>query len=1263
MHLAQFFAPTRAHLISIFGLTLAVGALSATPARAEFDRFVLVQPIVVCDDAGNNCAPVNLYWGGTARALEQASLLPIFLPLSQFNSTALLASNNGPSDFDDTDGGSLDALTINMWFTGLNSIVDCGGTAAIGCANTPGKQIVIDAQSIINEATGDGNPWHRTIAHEIGHNFSLEHVSGAGFVFNLLEVPATFPRSATYDQIGVTRFLLTGDQIDDIRADAKAQTAADCNGTAGVDLITLNATEACLNIIAQGDNDVVTLNAGSGVLQNILGEDGNDIISVLNGSVVGGSVSGGNNDDTITIAGLVLLNVTGDAGNDIIDAQATALIIGDVDGGSGNDTITVASDPANIFGGIGADSITLLAGGVVTNSIFGDDGDGDEADGDAADTILIAGGSVGVSVLGEGGDDQITMTGGTIGANISGGGGADIIIMSAGSVGDDIVSGAGADVIMILGGNVVDGVFGEGEGDAILVAGGSVGGTVSGGTGGDSITLNGGTAGALSGNEGDDFIDVLLGSTGNVAGDADNDRIRVLGGTVTGNVTGGTGNDTILLLEPGTVNGFVDGGADTDSITIASDPTNVFGGTGTDTLNINVGAIITQNVRGDDGNGVEGDGDAADTINLNGGSVGGFVAGEGGADTINLIGTTVGGNLVGGGGGDGFNVSGGSASGIRGDAGDDIAIWTGGVIAFDIAMGADSDRVDVVGPNFGGTADQSGLALLDGGDDASSADGQVDTLNLIGVRGPAVATPTLLAPVTNWEQIFVQSNSLLTLGAASRTIDGELFAIDATSAVFATGVSTFSFGGELRNLGAVDLRDGAANSVVDAAGPYFGGAGSLLFVDTEIGGPGSLSDELRAASSSGVTVLAVDDVLGGLGGFNPDGIVIVRTDAGGSDATHFTLDGGPIDKGLFFYDLLFADSTLANVVVAGVAEDQHVLAGIPDIESFQLGRVAAQAQWAWARSTGVWRDRTADLRDYVSGTGTSGRTLEPGGWARMFGAKADRDDLAEFSLLDATYTYDTSYDVDVFGFMAGADFVEHGVLWGGSGMLGVLVGTSSYEAEFDLASAGPAPTVKGSGPLVGVYATYLDGGLFVDALVKADFPEITLAFHSLGPFGGARDTVDGQSIGGIVDVGYRKFYWREFYTEALGTLSYASTRIDDALLGGSVIDFGSNDSLRGRLGVGLGGQIADIRGAALTARIEASAWHEFDADNTTHILSLGPVFPVSDDAGGTYGEVSGQVTVIGGPSGPSSFVKVDYRFNEEYQDLGVSLGLRVPFGG
>src|SRR5262249_9136557 len=147
---------------------------------------------------------------------------------------------------------------INMWFTGLNSIVDCGGSAAIGCAETPGKRIVIDAQALINEATGNGNhPYHRTIAHEMGHNFGLEHTDGTDpqFAFNLMEVPATNPRTGFYDEIGVTRMLLNSDQITTIRGSGLLQTPTDFNGGGGIDVVNVLAGTAFQNIFGNDGND------------------------------------------------------------------------------------------------------------------------------------------------------------------------------------------------------------------------------------------------------------------------------------------------------------------------------------------------------------------------------------------------------------------------------------------------------------------------------------------------------------------------------------------------------------------------------------------------------------------------------------------------------------------------------------------------------------------------------------------------------------------------------------------------------------------------------------------------------------------------------------------------------------------------------------------------------------------------------------------------------------------------------------------------
>jgi len=434
-------------LSAVSGIALASAVLAVTGspgAHAQtdpsFDRFVVVQPIKVCDDAGNNCAVVNTFHAGTAKALGQANVLPIFLPTSQFNNTALRDANEGPGSFVPQNGGSSDLRVINMWFTGRDSIKKCGGDpgSIIGCADipfliVPAREIVIDAQLAIHFL--GFSPYSNAIAHEMGHNFGLEHVDRA----NTSNLMAPEVDSRFYDEIGVTRNLLNADQIEEIRNNGffefeLVREASNFNGGPGIDVVSVLAGTAFQNIFGNGGNDSITLNAGSGVLANVEGGAGSDTISVLDGSIVGGNVSGGVEDDTLIIGGKVLRNVLGDEGSDTIIVLSTAQIVRGVDGGSGDDTIEIAGavtadlpigplpspfavatvpSPTQVMGGIGADTILLKSGANVMGSVFGDNKNVDET-GHGNDLIIMTGGEVAGNIHGEGGNDTIIISGGVV---------------------------------------------------------------------------------------------------------------------------------------------------------------------------------------------------------------------------------------------------------------------------------------------------------------------------------------------------------------------------------------------------------------------------------------------------------------------------------------------------------------------------------------------------------------------------------------------------------------------------------------------------------------------------------------------------------------------------------------------------------------------------------------------------------------------------------------------------------------------------------
>ncbi len=145
------------------------------PARAvPIDRFVTVQPIQVCDNAGANCAAMPLNEAIADKAFGQAGLDVIVLPTVRYNNstfTTTTIDDLNPTRIDEWrallrgpgHGQSSNSTTINAFF--VNRIVDSANAEIRGVAFINGNGLVISA----TQALGD------TFAHEFGHNLGLDH--------------------------------------------------------------------------------------------------------------------------------------------------------------------------------------------------------------------------------------------------------------------------------------------------------------------------------------------------------------------------------------------------------------------------------------------------------------------------------------------------------------------------------------------------------------------------------------------------------------------------------------------------------------------------------------------------------------------------------------------------------------------------------------------------------------------------------------------------------------------------------------------------------------------------------------------------------------------------------------------------------------------------------------------------------------------------------------------------------------------------------
>jgi len=419
------------------------------------------------------------------------------------------------------------------------------------------------------------------------------------------------------------------------------------------------------------------------------------------------------------------------------------------------------------------------------------------------------------------------------------------------------------------------------------------------------------------------------------------------------------------------------------------------------------------------------------------------------------------------------------------------------------------------------------------------------------------------------------------------------------------------------NAGSINLSDqtaGDGSNLSDrltTSGNYNGNGGALA-VDAFLGDPGSLADVLAVGgNTTGVTRIFVTDTNTGPGAFNPGGILVVDV-AGTSSAADFVLANGPIDKGMFFYDLLFD---------AGAGE--HRLVGLPDREVFETLAAVASSQEIWRETTDAWSTRQENLRDVMANrqvvTGVADPAImaddAPMGslWASALGSWAERHDEASFSLLNGSFDFDTSYSQDIYGVVGGADF-RADLAGDASALFGLMAGYIDSKLRFDESST----SIDSEGATVGAYASLMSGGFFANVLVKADLLTMDYTVGSLAT--DDNDDTNVRSYGVRGDLGYR--FGDSLFVEPMLSVDAMSTKIDAFSVGGVDIDAGTNESFRGGAGIraGYGGEM--VRASA-AARI----WDVFATDNEVDVLAGVPLTLSDDDMEGVYGDVSGQVDV------------------------------------
>jgi outer membrane autotransporter protein len=400
----------------------------------------------------------------------------------------------------------------------------------------------------------------------------------------------------------------------------------------------------------------------------------------------------------------------------------------------------------------------------------------------------------------------------------------------------------------------------------------------------------------------------------------------------------------------------------------------------------------------------------------------------------------------------------------------------------------------------------------------------------------------------------------------------------------------------------------------------------------------------------------VNNVNPGPGVFNSTGIPVVFV--GGVSENAFFLPQ-PIDTGFFDYDLFFVPTG------SGFFELRSFLGA----GAFVLPQLTTAAQDLWYAGSSTWFDRTADLRVLLAGGaapsayGQTGSKLEaaqgpgavPAVWVRGSGSWLDRDDRETVSAYGRTYNYNLDRELETIDYQVGLDLGTRDLMAPGDilvfGALGGFVhGDLDYKnilRQFDL-----------SGGQVGGYATYLNGGLFVDTLLNVHFLEIdangTRGFPS---------SLDATTLGLRTDAGYRfGSFTGGAFIEPLATIAVTWADIDGFSLGGNTVSFDDDANVRGRLGLRAGTTMQAWTGVVMEPFVIASVWGNLSGDtNSATLISSGTTFPLQDELDDVWGEVSAGVNFFNFGTGTTVFGKVDVAFGDDLSGVGGKAGMRVAW--
>ncbi|HYJ29957.1 MAG TPA: autotransporter domain-containing protein [Allosphingosinicella sp.] len=438
-----------------------------------------------------------------------------------------------------------------------------------------------------------------------------------------------------------------------------------------------------------------------------------------------------------------------------------------------------------------------------------------------------------------------------------------------------------------------------------------------------------------------------------------------------------------------------------------------------------------------------------------------------------------------------------------------------------------------------------------------------------------------------------------------------------------TSVDTFNSSGR------IEMNDGAAGDRLTIGGTFNGLTGSRLAIDVDFAA--GTADVLVTGLATGTTGIEATGIGQNQGGFTSGGILLVDA-AAGTQASAFTLVGGTSTSNAYISSGLIFDA----------ANFDFLLGNTPNQPVFETAVFAEMNSELWYRGADAVSAQLEAARDGSAGDQTGGMSqLMPGGrlgaWAQVVGASREREASQAFG----TTIFDISYEQDFRGIQAGLDHQTEGLIFG------LTFGLGRSDVEFETSPS----TLELETLNAGAYAQIQAGTFFANALVKVDWIDAETV-----PGPGLETDFDATAIGARLTAGFR-FDLGGLWAEPAASLSWVSTDISDYVSGGATLAFDDATSLRGSLGVRVGGDFAAGAGT-LSPSLGIHAIEELNGSNRND-FTFGSVLALEQDAPGTFGRATAGLTYSSGSL--EAFIRGEMDFGGETEGRGGRLGLRLRF--